>query len=180
MTTPGPPCRLRPWSWRAGVLLLLTLSSGGMAACTSGLGPTPPIGLPTLAPSPPASSPEATTHPLPPTAPLTQLPGGSWGASELGLEVHPLYAKLYALCWEGTISGTITLDVSGHFAMPGTWLAATGAPRTPTGLDEHRLAQYSGWTDGQTLTLTVTLPDDPQGVSSYRLQRGYSTRPACP
>jgi hypothetical protein len=141
-------------------VLILALSL--LAACT---GPGELLGrLPT---------------PTPGSAGAVQLTPGAWGGEHIGLTVTDTGATYEMDCAHGTISGPLNLDSAGHFEWIGTYVQEHGGPipvRFDTQVQDTHSARYNGSSDGQTLTMTLTLTDQTQQIGSYTLTLGKQPR----
>ena len=101
-----------------------------------------------------------------PTAPAAE---GSWGGTEVSLELSRSGGTLTYLCGAGTIDSW-TLESDGRFAGTGLHYFG-GGPVPPRGRPPHP-ARYAGRVAGDRLTLTVRLTDIGQMLGPYRLERG--------
>jgi hypothetical protein len=144
--------------------LVLLLSLAVSAACT---GPGDLMAqLPT--PSPTASS---------------RVAVGVWGIAINAkmvqmLEVRDTEAVVDFPCAHGLISQPLTLDANGQFAVEGTYTQESGVAPAAAVLPVP--ARYSGQTDGQTLTLTVTLVDGAVKIGDYTLTFSPTPLPPMP
>ncbi len=101
-----------------------------------------------------------------PTAPDLE---GSWGGTEVSLELAGSVGTLTYLCGSGTID-FLTLSSDGRFAATGVHYFG-GGPVPPQGHPAHP-ARYAGRVEGDRLTLTAHLIDLGQTLGPYRLVRG--------
>ncbi|HMA37904.1 MAG TPA: hypothetical protein VKY74_25875 [Chloroflexia bacterium] len=139
--------------------LLLPLALLVAPACTEGAAPPRgPLPTPSVAVSRPT--------PL-----LLQVPAGTWGEeSQIRLDVDATGTGIEGNCWGGKITQSLTLSPTGHFDVPGSFEEGSGAPPPTWYVPQIYTARYQGWTDGQTLTLTITLPPNyPDPPSPFHL-----------
>jgi hypothetical protein len=102
------------------------------------------------------------------------LPPGEWGGQHIGLTVFDRGATLEYDCASGTIDQRIVSDAGGNFVATGTHTRGHGGPIRDNEVPDRHPARYNGWTDGDTMTLSVTLTDSGESIGSYRLGRGQS------
>jgi hypothetical protein len=105
---------------------------------------------------------------------MQTIPIGTWGGQGIRLEVTANAATVEYDCAHGTIAGPLKLD-KGKFSLPGTHITERGPirlndPRKPAAVN------FSGWTDGKKMTLTVTLAEDNQNIGEFTLTRGNEGR----
>jgi hypothetical protein len=96
------------------------------------------------------------------------LPPGSWGGSQVSLQVTASGATLAFSCAHGIIDKPLTLDSSGHFDAAGMYVRETGVALTQDNTQQAEPARYTGSTDGTTMNLAVTLAGN-QRVGLYAL-----------
>lgn len=104
-----------------------------------------------------------------PIGPGGTVPIGVWGGVDITLTVTASGATLQRPCANGTISQPMTLDGSGHFDVPGTYVV------TGPGPSATHPARYTGTTDGHTMTLTILQTDNGQMVGPFTLTFGQVT-----
>ncbi len=104
------------------------------------------------------------------------IPLGEWGGEHIGLVVSDTGATVEYDCASGTIDQRIVSDVDGNFVATGTHTRGHGGPIRVDEVPDRHPARYNGWTDGDTMTLSVMLTDSGESVGSYRLFRGQSSR----
>ncbi len=105
---------------------------------------------------------------------LDRVPSGDWGGLHARLTVADTGGTIEFDCAHGTLAQPLTLDDTGHFDVPGTLVSEAG----PTPKDDNAASQpvrYSGSTDGQSLTLDVTLASGESG-GTFSLTRGGTPR----
>lgn len=101
---------------------------------------------------------------------------GSWGSPQssgldnLLLTVTPTGATLRSECSSGVIEGTIQLDASGRFDVVGSYQIQAG----PVGLP--RAARFVGSVIGETMTITVFVPENNQVFGPFTLTFGRAPR----
>jgi hypothetical protein len=107
---------------------------------------------------------------------MKYIPDGVWGAQHIRVQVEKGSATIEYDCAHGTITGPLKVDSKGRFSLLGTHVGEHGGP-TREGEDQRGSpARYSGWTDGRTMKLTVTLVGSNDSVGTYTLTRGQSGR----
>ena len=101
---------------------------------------------------------------------------GSWGGQHIQLSVANGSATIEYDCANGTITGPLKIDSRGRFDLRGVHTREHGGP---VRIDEKRqgeAAQYTGWTDGKKMKLTVTLVNSKTEIGSFELTRGSEGR----
>ncbi len=114
-----------------------------------------------------ASSPGAASR-------LDRVPSGDWGGQHVKLTVADAGGTVEFDCAHGTLGQPLALDDSGHFDVPGTLVGEAG-PTQKDGAAAGQAVRYSGTTDGQTLSLEVTLASGESG-GTFSLTRGGTAR----
>ncbi len=105
---------------------------------------------------------------------LDRVPGGDWGGPHVKLTVADTGGTIEFDCAHGSLGQPLALDSSGHFDVPGTLVGEAG----PTQKDDATAGQpvrYSGSTDGQKMSLEVTLASGESG-GTFSLTRGGTAR----
>ena len=103
---------------------------------------------------------------------MQRLSAGSWGGLHLRMEVGPRSATIDYDCANGTIDGPLTIDSKGRFTWRGVHNHEHGGPIRIDEKPSSRPAIYSGWVNGDTMTLTVKLADTNELVGTFTLKRG--------
>jgi hypothetical protein len=106
-----------------------------------------------------------------PTQPLSRVPPGKWGGSEIAMTVTQSGATLQQTCANGTLDQPLLLDASSRFDETGKYTRQVGGPVLP---DAHP-ARYTGSTDGSTMTLMVMETDDGLTFGPFTLTFGLGT-----
>ena len=101
---------------------------------------------------------------------------GVWGAQHIRVQVEKGSATIEYDCAHGTITGPLKLDSKGRFSLLGTHVREHGGPIREGENQKGSPARYTGWTDGRTMKLTVTLVGSNDSVGTYTLTRGQSGR----
>ncbi len=107
-------------------------------------------------------------------APISSVPTGSFGGTNIGLAVTAAGGTLQFPCGSsGTITSPLTLDATGHFSATGTVLPITGGAQPVGSTPKSYAATFTGTTDGKNVTLTIT-PDPAKNLSAttYTLASG--------
>jgi hypothetical protein len=99
-----------------------------------------------------------------------------WGGEHIGLTVSATGGNLEYDCASGTIDQPIVAESNGDFVAQGTHIRGHGGPAMQGEIPDRHPARYDGWTDGETMRLTVTLTDTGDKVGSFTLTRGQSPR----
>ena len=97
-----------------------------------------------------------------------------WGGDHLGLTVTATGGSLEYDCAAGSIDQPIVAGTDGNFVALGTHSPGHGGPIMQGEVPERRPARYDGWTDGETMTLKVTLTDTNETLGTFRLARGQT------
>jgi hypothetical protein len=99
-----------------------------------------------------------------------------WGGEHIGLTVSATGGVLEYDCASGTIDQPIVVGANGNFIAQGTHTIGHGGPSMVGEIPDLHPARYDGWTDGETMRLTVTLTDTGEKLGSFTLVRGQSPR----
>lgn len=99
-----------------------------------------------------------------------------WGGDHVGLTVSEAGGALEYDCASGTIDQKIVAAMDGNFVAIGTHTIGHGGPIMQGETPDRHPARYDGWTDGESMTLTVTLTDSGQSLGTFHLTRGQSPR----
>ena len=97
-----------------------------------------------------------------------------WGGDHVGLTVLATGGTLEYDCASGTIDQPIVAATNGNFVAQGTHTVGHGGPIMVGEIPDRHPARYDGWTDGETMTLSVTLTDNGQKLGDFALFRGQS------
>jgi hypothetical protein len=101
---------------------------------------------------------------------------GLWGGAHVNLFVTDTGGKLEYDCAHGTIDQPFVVDSSGRFDLAGTHTREHGGPIVSDEKADKRPARYTGMTDGQTMTLTVTVTGETESPGTFELTRGQAGR----
>ncbi|HEV2018795.1 MAG TPA: hypothetical protein VGQ98_10860 [Gemmatimonadaceae bacterium] len=99
-----------------------------------------------------------------------------WGGEHIGLTISDASATLEYDCASGTIDQKIAAATDGTFTAIGTHTRGHGGPIMLGEVPDRHPARYDGWTDGETMKLTVTLTDTGDKLGDFALIRGQSPR----
>jgi hypothetical protein len=99
-----------------------------------------------------------------------------WGGEHIGLKISATGATLEYDCASGTIDQPIVATTDGNFVAQGTHTRGHGGPTRMDEIPDRHPARYDGWTDGETMRLSVTLTDTGDKLGSYTLVRGQTPR----
>ncbi len=97
-----------------------------------------------------------------------------WGGEHIGLTVSAAGATLEYDCASGTIDQPIVVGANGNFVAQGTHTRGHGGPSMVGEIPDRHPARYDGWTDGETMKLSVTLTDTGQKLGDFTLVRGQT------
>jgi hypothetical protein len=104
------------------------------------------------------------------------IPNGTWGGQHIQLSVVRGVATIEYDCANGKIDGPLRIDSRGKFSWPGKHVREHGGP-VRMGEDRDGVAaRYTGWTDGKTMKLTVTLVETRTEIGTFELTRGSEGR----
>lgn len=110
-------------------------------------------------------------------APRTRrIPVGTWGGEHIRLEVGKRSATIDYDCARGTINAPLNVNPQGKFRLRGTHVREHGGPTRKNETANVSAATYTGWTDGKTMTLTVTLAETQEEIGTFKLTRGQPGR----
>ena len=101
---------------------------------------------------------------------------GSWGGTHIQLSIENGSARIEYDCANGTIAGPLKIDRRGHFDLRGTHVREHGGPVRIDEKQDGEPAQYTGWTDGKKMKLTVTLTKSKTEIGTFELTRGRAGR----
>lgn len=99
-----------------------------------------------------------------------------WGGEHVGLTVSATGGTLEYDCASGTIDQPIVAATNGSFIAQGTHTRGHGGPIMQGEIPDRHPARYDGWTDGETMRLSVTLTDTGEKLGDFTLVRGQSPR----
>lgn len=105
-----------------------------------------------------------------------RVPVGSWGGEHISLQVAESKATFELDCAHGTIDEPLQLNNSNRFDARGVFVRERGGPVHVGQTEDSRPARFTGWTDGQKMTLTITLTDGEQVVGEFTLELGREPR----
>lgn len=97
---------------------------------------------------------------------------GTWGGQHISIEANGRSASIEYDCATGTINGPLTLDSKGHFTWRGYHNREHGGPIRIDEKSNAQPANYRGWIQGDTMTLTVTLANSDESPGTFTLTRG--------
>jgi hypothetical protein len=101
---------------------------------------------------------------------LDRVPNGDWGGQHVRLTVEDAGGRIEFDCAHGRLEGPLTLDGGGRFDVKGD-LAGEGGPVLKDEAANARPARYRGQTDGQQMSLEVTL-ESGESAGTFSLARG--------
>ena len=107
------------------------------------------------------------------TGPTEIVAPGVWGNDQLVLTATASGATIESGCDSGRIEGPVATDQSGGFSLPGTYAFGRGGPSQAGDppLKAHS-ARYVGRITGQTMELTISLPELPRTLGPFQLSFG--------
>jgi hypothetical protein len=101
-----------------------------------------------------------------------RVPAGSWGGEHILLTVTDKGATFEIDCAHGTIDEPLALDANSRFSARGVYIRERGGPEREGQRPDSHPARYTGWSDGKTMTLTITLTDADQTIGEFNLALG--------
>jgi hypothetical protein len=104
------------------------------------------------------------------------IPNGTWGGQHIQIVVTNGAATIEYDCATGKIAAPLKLDSHGRFVLKGTHAAEHGGPTREEESGGGEPAQFSGWTDGHKMKLTVTLTNSKTDIGTFELTRGSEGR----
>lgn len=107
---------------------------------------------------------------------MQRLSQGTWGGSQIRVNVEQTKASIDYVCAHGTINGPLTFDSKGRFTWRGTHSSERPGPIRLGQDPDSQSAIYSGSIKGDTITLTVRLEDSKEVLGTFTLKRGVSGR----
>lgn len=106
---------------------------------------------------------------------VRHLPTGIWGGQHVRIDVAGNTASIEYDCANGTIAGPLTINSRGKF----TWIGSHSRERGgPVRLEQPNQspAVYSGWVNGDAMSLTVRLAETGEELGTFTLRRGSRGR----
>ena len=100
---------------------------------------------------------------------------GMWGGDHIRMQVTEDGARIEYDCAHSSIDHKLTTDDAGRFRAKGTYVRERGGPEREDG-EKGVPAQYSGRTDGKTMTLTITLSGTGEKLGPFTLTYGKKVR----
>ena len=101
------------------------------------------------------------------------LQAGTWGGTDLRLEVGADGNRFEFGCAHGTVPQAIMMDASGNFDVAGEFVYEHGGPAIENGIEDKHPARYTGKvTDGSIMVVTVTVTDENKTFGPYKLTLG--------
>lgn len=105
---------------------------------------------------------------------LDRVPKGEWGGEHVRLTVEDAGGTIEFDCAHGSLDEPLVLDRSGHFDVKGR-LVSEGGPVRKDDVENARPARYRGESDGQQMSLEVTL-EGGENAGTFSLARGGRAR----
>lgn len=106
----------------------------------------------------------------------TGVPTGVWGGLHIRLNLTKNRAEIEYDCAHGTIEEPLTLDDHGRFDVKGTHVGEHGGPVRTNERPNNHPARYTGYVNGETMSLTVTLTDTNETLDTFKLTHGSEGR----
>lgn len=105
-----------------------------------------------------------------------KIPNGNWGGQHIQLSVANGSATIEYDCANGKIDGPLRLNSRGRFDLRGTHVREHGGPVRSDEDTTGAPARYTGWTNGKTMKLTVTLVNTNTVIGTFELTHGNEGR----
>ncbi len=105
---------------------------------------------------------------------LDRVPNGEWGGEHVRLTVDDAGGAIEFDCAHGKLPGPLALDDRGRFDVKGS-LVGEGGPVLKDEAENARPARYRGETDGQRMSLEVTL-EGGESAGTFTLARNGRVR----
>lgn len=102
-------------------------------------------------------------------------PGRAWGGTGIQLEVTAAGGRVEYDCAHGTIDRPLVFDRRGRFDVAGMHFPEHGGPVREGEEAKGQAVRYTGRVTGDTMRLTVKLPDG-RVLGPYTLVRGRAGR----
>lgn len=102
-------------------------------------------------------------------------PARAWGGTGIALEVTAGGGRVEYDCAHGTIDQPLVFDRRGRFDVPGMHFPEHGGPVREGEEAKGQAVRYTGQVTGDTMRLTVKLPDG-KVLGPYTLVRGRAGR----
>lgn len=103
----------------------------------------------------------------------SRVPTGNWGGLHAGMVVTDAGADLEFDCGAARIGEPLALDGHGDFTLPGEYIhEGPGPVPADTSLIPKSAAQFTGHTNGKTMSLTMTVTDGTVATQTYSLTYG--------
>ncbi len=97
---------------------------------------------------------------------------GTWGGPHINLEVNESGGELNYDCAHGTINENIVPDGEGKFVVKGRHVKERPGPTREGDDQSGDAATYSGSINGETMSLTVALPERHETIGTFTLTKG--------
>ncbi len=107
---------------------------------------------------------------------IARIPPGEWGGEHVFLQVTDSAATVEYDCAHGSIRGPLRVDARGAFTLDGFYVREHGGPMREGELVDSLPARYTGNTDGETISFTVTILDGSVGPLEFNARRGENAR----
>ena len=105
---------------------------------------------------------------------LDRVPNGEWGGEHVRLTADDNGGSIEFDCAHGRLDGPLMLDAGGRFDVGGSLFAEGGPVRKDT-VETARPAHFRGETDGQHMSLEVTL-EGGESAGTFSLTRNGRAR----
>lgn len=99
---------------------------------------------------------------------------GTWGGDHAGLVATTIGGTMEYDCAAGRITEPLRPGSNGRFVALGTHTPGHGGPVRIDSVLPSRPARYTGFVDGNLLSLTVVMTDSNVTVGTFQLARGRS------
>lgn len=99
---------------------------------------------------------------------------GTWGGEHIRVTIGRSSASVEYDCANGSITAPLNLDRKGKFSWQGFYTQERGGPVRQDQQPNNQPALYSGWVNGNRMTLRVRLANTNETIGTYQLKKGSS------
>jgi hypothetical protein len=100
------------------------------------------------------------------------VPNGNWGGPHMGMVMSDSGGIIEFDCAAGRIPAPIPLDRRGSFNVQGLLIHEGPGPIRVDSVYPSTPGRYAGWSDGRTMSVTLTVDDGSLAPQSYTMSYG--------